>query len=211
MLPDPRGRQFQQIDYSRPSAAMQHAALTTATDAPQARTQPAGGDDTGGHWSGKLPEGVDASWVRRAVSLLGRENVGTFEDLADPEHRKWMRRKMNKAKQEQQAVASAPQPEVEEGEGEETAPEIPEAAPTEPRRTVFPTGRIPKGRLVDRPTGGLPGPGGWVPAGEGLWWPPYPTTAGPMARPELEKPTVGTGLDYTLNAAGQTAALEGGR
>jgi hypothetical protein len=209
MLPsgESRGRQFNRIDYSRPSAAMQQAALTSATDAPQASAQPAGGDDTGGHWSGKLPEGVDASWVRNAIGLIGRENVGSFEDLADPEHRKWIRRKMRKANREKKV-----QPEVAEGEGEETAPETPEPAATEPRRTVFPTGRIPKGRMVDRPTGGLPGPGGWVPAGEGLWWPPYPTTAGPMARPELEKPSgEGTGLDYILNAAGQSAALEGGR
>jgi len=208
MLPDPNARQFQRVDYRQPTAMTQMNAFS-GMDSPGATNVPAASDDTGGHWSGKLPEGVDASWVRRAVSLLGREKVGSFKDMADPEHRKWLRRKMGKAKAQQ----PKPEPEVAEGEGEETVPEsTPEPTPPESRPVVIPSGRVPKGRVVERPVRGLPGPGGWVPAGEGLWWPPYPTTGGPIARPELDRPAGGgTDQHYTLNAAGQRSALEGGR
>jgi hypothetical protein len=205
------------------TAAMQAKAIQSAsTDAPQAKAQPTASTDTGGggggkakpHWSETLPEGVDAQWVRNLKNKLVKTGAIpasyiTSEALSDAGHRKRLNRMLRDLKKQK---TEKPEPEVEEGEGEETAPETPpEPTQAQPRITVFPTGRFPKGRMVDRPTTGLPGPGGWVPAGEGLWWPPYPTTAGPMARPELEKPTVETGLDYTLNAAGQSAALEGGR
>lgn len=207
-----RGRFFREVDYSRPqtTASEQEQALSSATDAPQANTQPTSSDT--GHWSGKLPEGVDASWVRNAIRLIGRENVGSFEDLADPEHRKWVRRKMRKAKREQKQAAPPPPPEEEEvGDGEESAPEpAPPPKPTE-SRIVRLSGRLPRGRMVDRPVA-LAAPGGYVPAGEGLWWPPYPTTGGPIARPEFAaSPTRKTDLSYTLSAADQAAALEGGR
>jgi hypothetical protein len=158
-------------------------------------------DDSGGHWRGKLPQGVDESWVRRAVALLGQDKVGTFEDLADPEHRKWIRRKMNKAKGQAKASVEVADEEVE----EETGPEE-EATSPEERRTVIPSGRIPS-RSMARPTTGVPGPGGWVPAGDDLWWPPYPTTAGPMARPELTSGE-GTGMGRTLTAGDQASALQ---
>jgi hypothetical protein len=209
MMGGERGRMFREVDYSRPqtTAAQQVQALTSSTDAPQGQIQPTS-SDTGGHWSEKLPEGVDASWVRRAIALIGRDKVGSFEDLADPEHRKWIRRKMRKAKAEQKKAVPPPAPEEEPGDGEETAPEpAPPPKPTE-SRIVRLSGRLPRGRMVDRPTP-LAAPGGWVPADEGLWWPPYPTTGGPIARPELTaSPTGRTDLDYVLNASGQKPTAE---
>jgi len=205
MLPsgaDPHARAFRGADYG---AKEQMQAISSATDAPQAATQPAS-NDTGGHWRGKLPGGVDESWVRRAVSLLGQDKVGSFDDLADPEHRAWLRRKMNKAKGQQKA---APVGEVVDEEvAEETGPEEEAPPQTKERRAVIPSGRIPS-RSIPRPTTGIPGPGGWVPAGDDLWWPPYPTTAGPMARPELTT-GIETGLKRTLSAGDQSDALERG-
>jgi hypothetical protein len=206
MLPagaDPNRRVFQGADYS-PDAQEQMTALTAATDAPQAARQPVS-DDSGGHWSGNLQSGVDSSWVRRAVALLGQDKVGSFEDLADPEHRKWIRRKMRKAKKSAKPVGEVADEVADEGI-EETAEEEIIPTETEERRAVIPSGRIPS-RSLSRPTTGIPGPGGWVPAGDNLWWPPYPTTAGPMARPELSRGG-GTSLRRTLTAGDQAGALE---
>ena len=195
-----RGRQFNKVDYSQ-SAAAQAQALSSSTDAPQAGSQPTS-DDAGGHWRGKLPGGVDESWVRRAVSLLGQDKVGSFEDLADPEHRKWLRRKMNKAKQAQAAAPPAEVADEEAAPVEEEAPQVAEGG-----RSVIPSGRIPS-RSLDRPTTGVPGPGGWVPAGDDLWWPPYPTTGGPMARPETVAGAAPP-MEMTFTAGDQANGLEG--
>lgn len=82
----------------------------------------------------ETPQAWDDPWERRARKLLGNENVGTKEDLADPEHRKWMRRKMRKKKRGQKADAAAVAPEEvapeEEGTGapgEEGGPKVPVA------------------------------------------------------------------------------------
>jgi hypothetical protein len=82
----------------------------------------------------------DTSWVRRARSTLGYDKVGSDEDLADPEHRKWLRRKMRKKKGQQQAQtgqdpAPAPAPE------EPPAPGTPDEQAPAPEQPGIPVGQ----------------------------------------------------------------------
>lgn len=87
--------------------------------------------------------GWDAAWERRARSVLGSANVGTREDLMDPEHRKWINRKLRKKRG--QTTVSPPKP--------EKASKVAsvEEAPTPPEpKTVGESPIVRPGYLVNR-------------------------------------------------------------
>ncbi|MCP4900215.1 MAG: hypothetical protein GY906_24855 [bacterium] len=75
--------------------------------------------------AGQQAQGVqewDSPWERRARKILGSKNVGSAEDLADPEHRKWINRKLRKAKGAK-ADAKAAKPVEEVAEEEDITPD----------------------------------------------------------------------------------------
>lgn len=185
-------------------------ALSPETDAPGAAQQPQ--QDDSAHWTEQLPEGVDAGWViALRTKLINAGNISendiSMENLANPEHRKWLNRMLQDFNRQQASTEP-----ISGGEPSEEPPAIepPEEPSWEPppRQTVIPSGRLPRGRRTEVPIQTL-APGGWVPAGDGLWWPPYPTTSGPIRRSLARRGTGRTEPAYTLNAEGQEKALEG--
>lgn len=164
----------------------------------------------------------DPAWERRARELLGDEVVGGDKELFSPAHRRRINKLMGKKKREQRAAAGkreevavaeaepetggvdeppAPGPGAETGGMEPLPPEFPPAMQNnQVKPRVLAGGRLPGGEEIFRTTAG-PWGSGWIPAGNGLWWPPYPVTGGPVSRPNMPQ---------TLDAEGQANALERG-
>lgn len=151
--------------------------------------------------------GVDAGWIRRIQRLLVETgkispDMLSEENLADEQHRRWLQKQLRKARAEQQAAAQPPtaKPATPPGTGGiEPAPVqtggIEPAPGGKPVPSVLSPGHLPT-KSVWRSTA-VPAGGGWTPAGDGLWWPPYPVTGGPIARPA------------TMDATKQADALTG--
>lgn len=166
----------------------------------------------------------DDPWERRARKLLGGENVGTAEDLADPEHRKWLRRKMRKAKRGRQAATATATEEVAPEEEGSTEPEVEPG--TEPN---LPTAQGSAGQLEGKypasdqlagmfPTRDVPGGGdrGDQPGGPqdlietGLWTPEDQARQDEANRPTANFPGGQTGLWTPEDEARSRAGEQGG-
>lgn len=148
--------------------------------------------------------GVDPGWVVRLRKKLVERGLVGMDDiqadkLADPNHRKWLNKMLKNA----QGTSGGG-----EGEGEATggAEPAPAPAPTQPTQTqpanpsVLRTGHLPTGRLWHSTP--VAAGDGWLPAGDGLWWPPYPVTGGPIAKPVVQSAAVqANALDPTTGQA----------
>lgn len=193
------GRAKQQLEALQPTAA---------TDSPQKPTQPQATD----------APAYDAPWANRVLS--GQTGVKEFEglkaeDLNDEETRKWVNRKLAK-KREADAVAAAAT-----AAAPTDAPAAAAPAASEPSSTAAAPLPVPQtpaapavsplydnGRLPMEPLRATAVPaaanGGWVPAGNGLWWPPYPQVGGPIPLPSAT-----SSLLRPASAQAQLAAVEG--
>lgn len=144
--------------------------------------------------------GVDPGWVVALRGSLVDSGKVSMDDiqadaLADPEHRKWLNRQMRKQKEEEAAASqaaatqgSSAQP-VASSNTSLTAGTNPQqavttAASTKPAPSVLKPGHMPTGQLWQGTA--TPGGGGWSPAGNGLWWPPWPVTGGPIEKPAVQ-------------------------
>lgn len=176
--------------------APQASSEAKATDAPQATSQQ--------RWQDQLPPGVDPGWVVRVRQKLVESGKHGWEiidpeNLKDPEHLKWLNKQMRSVSETAETPAAqtgGAEPAPAQTGGAEPAP----AAAPKPK--VMPTGRIPKGEIYASTP--LAGAGGAIPAGEGSWWPPYPTTTGKVEGSVLKPAT------QTMTSAAQAAALSGG-
>lgn len=155
-------------------------AAAPPTDAPKASSD----------WKADVSKlGVDPGWVVRLRMKLVESGKVSMDDiqadkLADPEHRKWLNKMLKDANGE--AAAATP-----ETGGAEPAPAETggaEPAPTAaPKPSVLRPGHLPTGPVWHSTP--VPAGDGWTPAGDGLWWPPYPVTGGPIAKPAVQSAT----------------------
>ena len=200
----------------RASAAGQVDALEAAPDIGNS-TQPA--VDTGGYTGERKDESTvgekdwDPAWERRMNKMFPEEKGNMW----DPGFRAKLNRMARKKRNANQAAkppeaSSTPTGGVDPpptggvdpppGNGGGSIPQtLPPAATNnnvQPR--VLAGGRLPGGEPIFQTLAG-PWGSGWIPAGRGLWWPPWPTTAGPIERPDATMP-------MTLTALGQAGGLE---
>lgn len=164
---------------------------------PQAPSKPS--DAPQGDWkAGVSALGVDPGWVvavrQKLVETgkIGQDDISEA-NLADPEHRKWLQRQMNKANAEAAAAAPTPtavakasvaKPAVEDKSPTSANPQ-PAANTSVPVPSVLKPGHMPTGPLWQSTATPAAG-GGWMPAGKELWWPPWPVTGGPISKPAVQ-------------------------
>jgi hypothetical protein len=174
------------------------------TDSPQ----PAAAD-----WKADVAKlGVDPGWVVALRKNLVESGKVSMEDiqsdaLADPEHRKWLNRQMRKHNDENAAAASAaatqgakPQTSTAASSPLAASSQQVAATSTKPVPSVLKPGHMPTGQLWSGTA--TPGGGGWSPAGNGLWWPPWPVTGGPIQKPAVQSATQqANALDTTTGEA----------
>jgi hypothetical protein len=202
-------------------AGGQAAALESAqTDAGAPASPPAQTDapkPPEADWKAQVSAlGVDPAWVRNANEKLVKTGKIKLDDiqadaLADPEHRKWLNRMLRKNADEEAAAASAA---ATQGAAAQTAPRSAPAAgggansqqvatmatSSKPAPSVLKPGHMPTGQLWQGTA--TPGGGGWSPAGNGLWWPPWPVTGGPIQKPAVQSATQqANALDTTTGQA----------
>lgn len=192
------GREFQEDMPQVPPAPDTTTTQTPAPDVPKnaEAPQPAGN-------VGQQAQGVqdwDDPWERRARKVLGSEAVGSREDLSDPEHRKWINRKLRKArgerKKKQATKPATEEPEPETG-GAEPAPTETggaEPVPTGPQLPTSQGGAEQLGGAAGEQLAGL-FPERRVPGGPG---PGEPEMAGPEPAPVPEETREGRPEDTTM-------------
>lgn len=162
----------------------------------------------------------DPAWERRMRKLLGDEMVGDAKALFDPKHRRWLNKQAKKQRAETKTEGTgeteAPVTEqaqtggVDPGPGGEVPATLPPAASNNnvPPR-MLPSGRLPTGPIFQTTAG--PWGSGWIPAGNGLYWPPWPSTGGPIEKPgPRRREGAAPPMPRTLNADDQAEAIERG-
>lgn len=170
-------------------ARHQANALSSMTDSPQTTTQLQGGTGLEKVMGagGQGDANYDAGWGQRVMRLLGPLYPDLkVEDLQDPETQKWANRKLRKLRG-QQPSTGGPEPPAQAATGgasppvQTGGPEPSLAAQGRALPSVLSPGRLPTGRIWESEH--APVPGGYMPAGNGLYWPPWPTTGGTVAQP----------------------------
>jgi hypothetical protein len=118
--------------------------------------------------------GIDPGWVvalRKNLveaGIIGMDEIQA-DRLADPEHAAYLNKLLKKYKGQKKAEAE-PTPEA-----TPTAP-VPAGTSTKPPPSVLKPGHLPtEPHWTETPTAGA---GGYIPAGGGTWWPPFPSTGG---------------------------------
>jgi hypothetical protein len=198
-------------------ARRQLRAITESTDAPQAPTTPPSSDSP---TPPPKEPAYDAPWGQRVLENV--HGIADFEgltaaDLEDEETRNWVNRKIRKKREADAAAAAAAPaaaPAAKPAAQEEAKPAPMQGAPTTappapvpqqqklPTPTVLRSGRLPIEPIFQAPVA-QPVNGGWVPAYDGLWWPPYPQTGGPIPLPKATQ-----SMTKPASAQAQLAALE---
>lgn len=132
------GSEFQE---DMPGAPTPNAPPDAPAAAPAQPTAPA---DPGTPQAGQQQTGMeqdwDSPWENRARKILG-DKVGSREDLQDPEHRKWINRKLRKhrAKNKAAKAATTVGPETEPETGGVDPPPEPETGGIDPLPENLPT------------------------------------------------------------------------
>jgi hypothetical protein len=178
-----------------------------------------GGEDYDKDW--------DPGWVRILRNRLLKNGLISEDDLTDkalfdPKHRSWLNKQLKKYNQsakseegtgETEEPTEEPAPQtggVDSMPGQEVPATLPPAMANNnvPPR-VIPSGRLPTGEIFQTTAG--PWGSGWIPAGNGLYWPPWPSTGGPIAKPGPQRAGgAAPPMPRTLDAEGQASAIERG-
>lgn len=189
----------QQIDSGGDTVEKQAEALQNAlsdTGDPQVAAPPTDAPKAEKDWKTEVSAlGVDPGWVVRLRMKLVDSGKISMDDiqadkLSDPEHRKWLN-KMLKENNDAEAAATST-PAVSTPASTETAPQT----STAPKPSVLKPGHLPTGEIWH--SDNVPAGDGWLPAGNGLFWPPYPVTGGPIEKPVVQSATLqATALDQS--------------
>jgi hypothetical protein len=204
------------------ATALEATPPPTAPDAPQSAAEAAGytGErrDESTYGGEGYDKDWDPAWERRMRKLLGDEMVGNPKALFDPKHRAWLRRQAKKKRAETKTGEASTGEEEEEAEtpttggvdpaGQTVPATLPPAmANNNVSPRMLPSGQLPTGPIFQTTAG--PWGSGWIPAGNGLYWPPWPTTGGPIAKPGPQRQEgAAPPMPRTLSADGQAAAVE---
>lgn len=183
------------------AAALQSVPTDAGTGAAAAPTDAPKAPST--DWKEEVSKlGVDPGWVVRLRMKLVESGKVSMDDiqadkLADPEHRKWLNKMLKDATGAEATPATG---------GAEPAPAGPQTGGAEPAPTAAPKpsvlrpGHLPTGPIWHSTP--VPAGDGWTPAGDGLWWPPYPVTGGPIAKPAVQSATAqASALDTSTGQA----------
>jgi hypothetical protein len=175
----------------------------------------------GGRWD----KPYDEQWTHQLRNRLLKSGMVSEADIAeqalmDPNHRKWLNSLLKQWSQNQKEGGGGGQGGGEEEEQPQAPPpenapgtQVPETIPpaasnnnVKPR--VLAGGRLPSGEIFQTTAG--PWGSGWIPTGDGLYWPPWPSAGGPIAKPSPKR-RMGTAepMPKTLTAEGQADAMEG--
>ena len=227
MDPDTAKMQEQALQDAAQDAPLSMATADLAQDVPKATlpgNEEMGKDVYGNQWD----KPWDQQWVRQLRGRLLKAGLITEEDLKetalmDPQHRRWLNKQLKKlGKAKQEGATTEPESETGEATPEETIVETAQVGPRETQMPsafppamsnnnvaprVIPTGRLPSGQLFQTTAG--PWGSGWIPAGNGLYWPPWPTAGGPVAMPgPRRRQGEAEPMPRTLTAEGQVEMVE---
>lgn len=209
-------------------SAAQDAPIAVPAKAQDAPSAPLPGNEA----MGKTVQGqtwdkpYDEQWTHALRNKLLKSGMITEKDISeqalmDPAHRRWLNKLLKKWAKGQESAAS----ESETGGTEQTPPEEqappPSGAPESQVPTTLPPaatnnnvpprvlagGRLPTGEIFQTTAG--PWGTGWIPAGNGLYWPPWPSTGGPIAMPSpRRRQGEAEPMPRTLTADGQATGME---